>query len=374
MATALPPELSKKFRFFSFLSMLLLVFVHGYNLNDRYLQPFTPVNEPMTLTAWTEYFLANGLFRFRIPMLFAISGYLFAWYDDKPHKERIKKRVKTLLVPYFLWSVIGLATAVVLTNWSWTETAVYSARLQPTNKFFEQYGMADWLYALLWPTAFQLWFIRCLFVYNLLYPWLKAGLAKRPWVLFLFFSLLWLSSLGFVIIEGEGLLFFTLGIWLAKNKIDVQAKPKWLSLPLFLFVFLGLCSVKTLLAFKGLQWLGGGVYFPVMLVLQKAVVFSGLLVAWFGMNRLVRFSMQQGWFVHLTAYSFIIYALHVPLVTYLIDPTFQLLQHSPYYRSITFILLPLTIIVFCVGCGFLMRQFIPKTYAILTGNRGGSIQ
>src|SRR5688500_1276406 len=134
MATALSPELSKKFRFFSFISMLLLVFVHGYNLNNRYLQPFTFVEEPMTLTAWMEYFLANGLFRFRIPMLFAISGYLFAWYDEKPHKKRINKRVKTLLVPYFLWSIIGLMTAVLLTNWSWTEAAVYRAHLQPTDK------------------------------------------------------------------------------------------------------------------------------------------------------------------------------------------------------------------------------------------------
>ncbi|HYH16690.1 MAG TPA: acyltransferase family protein, partial [Flavisolibacter sp.] len=216
MSTALSPALSKKFRFFSFLSMFLLVFVHGYNLNNRYLQPFTFVDEPMTLTAWTEYFLANGLFRFRIPMLFAISGYLFAVYDNKPHKERILKRVRTLLVPYFLWSVIGLLTAVLLANWSWTEAAVYRTHLQPVSKPFSQYGFSDWASALLWPTAFQLWFIRCLFVYNLMYPWLKAGLAKKPWLLFGFFGLLWLSSLGFVLIEGEGLLFFSLGIWLAK--------------------------------------------------------------------------------------------------------------------------------------------------------------
>lgn len=30
---------SKKFRFWAFISMVLLVFVHGYNLNQGYLQP-----------------------------------------------------------------------------------------------------------------------------------------------------------------------------------------------------------------------------------------------------------------------------------------------------------------------------------------------
>ena len=65
---------SKKFKFFSFLSMVLLVYVHGYNLQNSYLQPFSTVHEPLTVTTFTEYFLANGLFRFRIPMLFIISG------------------------------------------------------------------------------------------------------------------------------------------------------------------------------------------------------------------------------------------------------------------------------------------------------------
>lgn len=73
---------SRKFRFFSFLSMILLVYVHGYNLNDAYLQPFTLVQEPFTFTAFFEYLTANGLFRFRIPLLFVISGYLFALQDQ----------------------------------------------------------------------------------------------------------------------------------------------------------------------------------------------------------------------------------------------------------------------------------------------------
>jgi fucose 4-O-acetylase-like acetyltransferase len=93
---------SQKFRFYSFLSMTLLVFVHGYNLNVRYLQPFTVVDEHLTVNTFLQYFLANGIFRFRIPMLFIISGYLFASRDTKPYGERVKRRLQTLLVPYLL--------------------------------------------------------------------------------------------------------------------------------------------------------------------------------------------------------------------------------------------------------------------------------
>ena len=94
--------------------MVLLVYVHGYNLNQGYLQPWTMPGEPLTFTSFTEYFLANGIFRFRIPMLFIISGYLFAMGDDKPYKQRSRKRVKTLLYPYLTWSAVGLLLTYVL--------------------------------------------------------------------------------------------------------------------------------------------------------------------------------------------------------------------------------------------------------------------
>ena len=105
---------SQKFRFWAFVSMFLLVFVHGYNLNQSYLQPFTMPDEPLTVTAFTEYWLANGVFRFRIPMLFIISGYLFAMGDYKPYKQRAGKRVKTLLYPYLIWSAFGLLLTFII--------------------------------------------------------------------------------------------------------------------------------------------------------------------------------------------------------------------------------------------------------------------
>jgi hypothetical protein len=41
--------------------MVLLVFVHGYNLDNRYLQPWTGVDEPVTFNTFMQYLLANGI-------------------------------------------------------------------------------------------------------------------------------------------------------------------------------------------------------------------------------------------------------------------------------------------------------------------------
>ena len=105
---------SDKFRFWSFLSMALLVYVHGYNLDGRYLQIVTQPDEALTATSFIEYLFANGILRFRIPMLFLISGYLYALHDAAPNKERVKKRVRTLLLPYLLWSGICLYLVMTL--------------------------------------------------------------------------------------------------------------------------------------------------------------------------------------------------------------------------------------------------------------------
>jgi len=363
--------LSRKLKFFSFVSMLLLVFVHGYNLNNRYMQPFTTVQEPMTVTAYIEYFFANGIFRFRIPMLFAISGYLFALNDRGAFGKRIGKRFKTLLVPYFIWSGIGLLIAVALYHWSFTKDAVSNAHLQPIfGKNFDQYKGMDWFWAYIWPTSFQLWFLRCLFFYNLLYPVLKWGLQKAPAVLFTLFTLLWLSMFGILLIEGEGLLSFTLGVWLCQRNKNVEQYPKWFSLHLFAIGFVGLAVFKTVLAFKGDSFLNPVFNSMLMILLHKAVIASGLLVAWFGLDRVVQWCMNQKRFVQASQFSFMIYALHVPLITYFIDPGFSLTNSLPNYRFINWIGLSLLTIAFCILVGWLLRSVLPKLYAVLTGNRG----
>ena len=53
---------SQKFRFWSFISMVLLVFVHGYNLEIRYLQPWTSPNEAMTATGSSNTSVTSSVF------------------------------------------------------------------------------------------------------------------------------------------------------------------------------------------------------------------------------------------------------------------------------------------------------------------------
>lgn len=213
---------SRKFRFWSFVSMVLLVFVHAYNLDIRYMQPWTIPGQNMSFTAFSEYFFANGIFRFRIPMLFIISGYLYALHDYKPYKERTNKRLRTLLAPYLLWSAIGILFTLLLESFPFGRNLVESShivQIDETRQLLVNYHWYEVLFRWIFlPVPYQLWFIKVLLIYNIAYPairWCVTHPVAR-WIFFTVAVLMWLGTMGFVIFEGEGLLFFSLGIWIQK--------------------------------------------------------------------------------------------------------------------------------------------------------------
>ena len=362
--------ISQKFRFFSFLSMFLLVFVHGYNLNESYLQPFSTVNERLTFTTFTEFFLANGILRFRIPMLFAISGYLYALNDQKQYDERMQKRLRTLLVPYLIWSAVGLAITFFWQQYPLTAQAVKDAQIDQMgdNRPYIQMGwqsiLARWLLA---PISFQLWFLRVLLFYNALYPFFRWVVMKIPGIWFITAGLLWLASAGFYFAEGEGLLFFTLGIWISKRNKYLSEPPDWINVRLAWFIFITLAITKTILAFY-LKPSGGT--FMLLILLHKTVVFTGLLSLWYGADKLVGVCMDKKWFLWVSSFSFIIYALHVPLVNYCNRLASRSFGYLPCYRVLSYFILSMVVTYFCILVGWLMRTFIPKVYAICTGGRG----
>jgi membrane-bound acyltransferase YfiQ involved in biofilm formation len=134
-------------------------------------------------------------------------------------------------------------------------------------------------------------------------------------------------------------------------------------------VFLTLAVGKTVLAFNGEAMIGNAVY-PMITLMHKLTVLSGLIACWFGLDPIVKWCMARPWFVWLSAFSFIIYALHAPLVAYAINGMFTWLQPMEGYRLLTFFVLPLAILSLCILIGAMLRALTPKFYGLLTGGRG----
>jgi len=355
--------------------MVLLVFVHGYNLDIRYMQPWTIPGQALTITSFTEYFLANGIFRFRIPMLFIISGYLYAMHDQKPNKIRIRKRLRTLLVPYLIWSAIGIILTYLIELTTVGRAVVSTShilQIDQTRQLLHDYHwyevLGKWLF---FPIPYQLWFIRVLLIYNLAYPAIRWCVLNPvgEWIFFGFAILLWLGTMGFVFFEGEGILFFSLGVWMQKTNFQIESPSRWLRPFWWGIVFVVLAFTKTIIAFTCEPYLGKAVY-PVLTILHKTVVLSGLIACWYGLDRMVGWFMNKHWFAWLSAFAFMIYVMHAPVVAFLIDPSLQLLHNLPGAHLIMFVALPLVIITAIIVVSAIIRKLLPGVYGVLTGGRG----
>ncbi|WP_185214500.1 acyltransferase family protein, partial [Sphingobacterium mizutaii] len=122
-----------------------------------------------------------------VSLNFIISGYYFfthaqqSW-DNHMYWVKLKKKAKTLLIPYLVWNTIYIA-AVYVKNYIFIR-----------NGFHAEVGYNDFchlsLYKLLWemPVNFPLWFIRDLMVMSLLTPlfYFCFRFTKTYGLLFLF--------------------------------------------------------------------------------------------------------------------------------------------------------------------------------------------
>ncbi|HMP91709.1 MAG TPA: acyltransferase [Phnomibacter sp.] len=365
-------QLSLKIRFLTFISIALLGFVHGYNLTNPYLTPYATVeHDPLTITTFIQYFFANGFLRFRIPILFLISGYLYALYDYKPYWQRTKHRFVTLLVPYFIWSAIGLLITFLLQQFPYTAHIVASAAIDQMgdNRPYSEIGwhgiIIRWAFA---PISYQLWFIYVLFVYNVLYPLFRLMVIRFAWPWFILTGFLWATFFNIGFMEGQGLFFFSIGIWLQKRLISIDKEPKWFSLGLCWIFFIGVCCVKTFIAFEFEP--GNRATFITLSILYQLTVVSGILAIWFGVDKLAQWWMQRPWLKQSANQAFFMYGLHVPLLVYIMTMVLQLLQGWALARLIAYILVPAVVMIVCISIGNLLRRIAPAIYNVITGGRG----
>jgi fucose 4-O-acetylase-like acetyltransferase len=363
--------LSQKFRFFTFVCIALLAYVHGYNLQNPYLAPYSTVDEPMTFTAFFEYLFANGLLRFRIPMLFMISGYLYALYDHRPYAEQVKKRIKTLIIPYLLWSAAGLLLTFLLQQVPYTARIVYESKLDQLgdNRPYTEIGW--WGMLVRWirtPVSYQLWFISSLFVYNLIYPAIRWLVTRIPYIWLPFTFLFFFSAIQLPLIEGRGLFFFSFGVWLLKKNFSGEKEPSWFSLGIMMILFIGLSVIKTFMAFE-LEPNTPSTFY-ILLSLYQLSIIAGIMAMWFGADRIIDWLMKKHWFHYASGFSFFIFGLHVPLLPYLMKWALNSLDFLPYYRIFCYLFIPVGVIAFCIGAGAFSRKYLPRFYSLLTGGRG----
>lgn len=255
--------LSKKLKIISFYMMVLIVFLHAFNLGYSNVKPeydfFSYIN------SFIQNFISQGVSRSCVPLFFAISGIMFFKSFEltfKSYKFKVFNRFKTLFIPFILWSVIGILL-------------IYFLQIIPfTQKYFTKKIELSFDIMFKKPIAFQLWFIRDLFVLVLISPILgylnkKLGLF---WIILLFFA--WVFGIPTIIIRSfEPILFFTFGGYLVNYNFNLVTKRVPLK---FAFITIGLWVF--LLFFKLL--IIENYFDSITYIFHKLTVFVGVISIW----------------------------------------------------------------------------------------------
>jgi len=113
-----------------------------------------------------------------------------------------------------------------------------------------------------------------------------------------------------------------------------------------------------------------GVTFFTLMLLHRASVICGMIAIWYGIDSIIKKTVQQKWFMQISNYSFFIFALHVPLLPYLMEFVINSTEGVWMNRLLSYLFVPLIVMLFCVLTGSIVKQYFPRTYLLLTGGRG----
>lgn len=118
---------------------------------------------------WTRVLLGNGVCRLAMPFFFFVSGFFLARHMNEGgwYGREVIKRIKTLLMPYFVFCILGVVWTCLVSN-------RFDASV---SNCFRAFG----LHPLVSPICGQLWYIRSITILVLAAPLIKY-VVERKWL------------------------------------------------------------------------------------------------------------------------------------------------------------------------------------------------
>lgn len=307
-----------------------------------------------SLTWYVFTLVENGVSRIAVPFFFIASGLFLAAHfnDDRWWEHEVKKRLMSLVVPFFVWSVIYfLLTAPVSVV----------ADLVSHRPFGTSLNLSDGQWLIIFglnlnelPMLSPLWYVRCLFLFVLAAAFFKVCVYRLGllWLVIAFVVsqvIAQLGATGKFLSHGfslAGMFYFSLGIFLQLHK-DVKISNK-VATGMFL------CAVCFALVWTWLRVSGKSR--PIIIDMVEIPVW--LYLVWYIMP-------AKKWPDWLTRYSFPIFLMHDIFIGYLCLIMRQVVGEKADFSVVIF----LGAILGSWIAAMMIKKFMPRVAHLVFGGR-----
>ena len=345
--------LSQKIRILSFVSILLVVILHAYNLTIKLGGGVIYANS--SLTEFCEDFLSQGIARIAVPIFFLISGYLFFLNfsgTKYEYKAKIKKRFGSLLLPYLCWSVWGIIFYLILESLPHSETFF-------TKDLIAHSSPKRLLYILLLkPIPYQLWFIRDLIMLVLLSPIILLIVHRIQWLGCAILCYTWFIDINFILFSNESFLFFVIGatfpIFNQKALIQITIKGG----KTLMILWLCTITLRTLLILN----LHTAPF--ILDSLRKISVLLGIASIWILYDQIMTRRTISPRLNKLTSFTFFLYAFHEPILTIVKKGLAYILRNGTLATLSSYVFSVLITVPISIFTGYIIRRSWPRFYPI----------
>ena len=338
-----------------FILCILIICIHSSITVE--LSGINVTAETFPLFYYFQYFVCEILSRIAVPLFFVISGYLFFPADEpldiKCYTNKLKRRVKSLIIPYICWNSIYIIIRVF-------ENLLHPISNSP---LVWNWGALDYFYAF-WsspggntPIDGSLWYIKSLFLVFLFSPVIYYLLRKIGIWCLLLFGICWFLGLEIPIITTTAVFFVSIGAFIKIRKIQINGMRSFIGVKsIVLFILLSFVSILSVE--KGIHQ-----YINRLAILSGMIAFIWLTEYAYKNNKLCipEFMAESSFFIYAYHYKFVVAYIYV--LTHLLPVPNSLILFTIFFSSV---------VIFTFGGVIaykLMRRYTPKLLSILTGGR-----
>ena len=347
--------LSDKIRILSFISIILVLYIHsGFHEYPHEIagMPFNIIMQEL---------ISEKLGRCAVPLFYAISGYLFFHNIENSLKDvwnKMKKRVRTLLIPYLIACLFLPIFLVII------ECVPGIDRFVNFGNFSENLELPIWqLFVFIYidsgsgsPCAFHLWFLRDLIIIVTLSPILYWVLNSKVSSWFVCLLLYGLSLLKLPLIPFYGLFWYMFGSYYL-NSLRIK---KYRTIVTILFI--AFCVVEIALP----DW---KVYFR---LIKIPIVLLGLISIWTWYDSIVPSSYNLCKHPLLNTachFTFFVYLYHEPTINIVRKLLVIPLGQTSFGFAFSYLASPWLFTLCFISIGVLLEKYANVPYKILVGGR-----